>query len=74
MGLQVFYLIHVIKNNQALEVLRITLGVGSFYFPFIAMPAYYLIFIWPEQPPSWALAPIKPITTDETPEGETIGS
>ena len=57
MGLLAFYLTHVIKNNQALEMLRVVLGVGSFFFTFIAMPIYYLLYIWPENPPSWALAP-----------------
>lgn len=76
MGLQAFYLIHVIKNNQASEVLRIVLGVGCFYLPFIAMPLYYLLFIWPERPPSWALAPSKTVTIEstESTQEETLGS
>ena len=55
-ALVVFYLIHVIKNTQADETVRIILGIGNFFLPFIAMPIYYFIFIWQESPPAWAMA------------------
>jgi hypothetical protein len=50
-----FYLIHVIKNTTASETVRIILGVGMFFAGFIAMPIYYYLYIWREQPPEWAL-------------------
>jgi hypothetical protein len=59
LGLMVFYLIHVIRNTQADETIRIVLGVGCFFIPFIAMPIYYYLYIWLEHPPVWAAA--KPI-------------
>jgi hypothetical protein len=52
-----FYLIHVIRNNVAQETLRVLLGLGFVFLPFLAMPVYYLTYVWPEQPPAWALAP-----------------
>lgn len=55
-ALVVFYLIHVIKNTQADETVRIILGIGNFFLPFIAMPIYFFIFIWQESPPAWAMA------------------
>jgi hypothetical protein len=50
-----FYLIHVIKNVTASETFRILLGVGLFFLPFVAMPAYYYLYIWLDQPPVWAI-------------------
>jgi len=52
-----FYLIHVIKNNAAAEVIRIILGVGVFFLPYVAMPVYYVLYIWMDTPPAWAAAP-----------------
>jgi hypothetical protein len=56
-GLTTFYLIHILKNTIAAETVRILLGVGLFFLSFIAMPLYYYLFIWREQPPDWAIAP-----------------
>lgn len=53
-GLEVFYLIHVIKNDKADDAARILLGVGNFFLPFVAMPVYYYAYIWRETPPAWA--------------------
>jgi hypothetical protein len=50
-----FYLIHVIKNTTASETVRIILGIGFFFMPFIAMPVYYYAYIWLETPPAWAM-------------------
>ena len=61
MGLLVFYLIHVIKNTKADETIRIILGVGNFFMPFIAMPIYYYLYIWLENPPEWAVAKAKKV-------------
>lgn len=56
-GLMVFYIAHIIKNKAASEILLILLGVGLYFLPFFAMPAYYLIYILPNEPPDWAMAP-----------------
>jgi len=53
-GLMVFYLIHVIKNTKADETIRILLGVGNYFLPFIAMPIYFYLYIWLDNPPAWA--------------------
>ena len=58
-GLMVFYLIHVIKNTKADEAVRIILGVGCFFLPFIAMPIYYYLYIWQDNPPEWAAVKVK---------------
>jgi len=60
-GLMVFYLIHVIKNTKADETIRIILGVGCFFLSFVAMPIYYYLFIWLENPPEWAAVKEKKI-------------
>jgi hypothetical protein len=55
-GLLIFYLIHTIKNTKASDSLRIVLGLGHLFLPFIAMPIYYYLYIWQENPPEWAAA------------------
>jgi hypothetical protein len=67
-GLMVFYLIHVIKNTKADETIRIVLGVGTYFLPFIAMPIYYYLYIWLDSPPAWAAAKTKnaDLKTDNT--------
>jgi hypothetical protein len=53
-GLLIFYLIHTIKNTRASDVMRIALGLGHVFLPFVAMPIYYYLYIWREDPPEWA--------------------
>jgi hypothetical protein len=55
-GLLIFYLIHTIKNTKASDALRIALGLGHLFLPFVAMPVYYYLYIWREHPPEWAAA------------------
>ncbi len=59
-----FYLIHVIKNKKGSETIRIILGIGCFFIPFIAMPIYYYTFIWRDELPSWAQETTKPQQKD----------
>jgi|SRR5688572_23210592 len=53
-GLLIFYLIHTIKNTKASDAMRIALGLGHLFLPFVAMPIYYYLYIWREKPPEWA--------------------
>lgn len=55
-GLLVFYLVHTIKNTKANDSMRIVLGLGHLFLPFVAMPIYYYLYIWRENPPEWAVA------------------
>jgi len=55
-----FYLVHIILNKSAADVIRIVFGIGIFYMPIIALPFYYFVFIWPDRAPSWALQIEKP--------------
>jgi hypothetical protein len=54
-GISIFYLVHAIMNKAGKNILRILLTVGVFFLPYIAMPFYYFVYIWPETPPEWAL-------------------
>ncbi|MDH3943625.1 MAG: hypothetical protein OEV06_06000 [Anaerolineae bacterium] len=56
-GLMIFYIAHIVKNKPAAELLLIILAVGTYIMPYLAMPVYYFIYIWPDDPPDWALAP-----------------
>lgn len=56
-GMSAFYLTHVILNREGNDTARVLLGLGSFILPFIAMPFYYFVYVWPEQPPAWAMRP-----------------
>lgn len=55
-GLLIFYLVHTIKNTKANDSMRIVLGLGHLFLPFVAMPIYYYLYIWKENPPEWAAA------------------
>jgi hypothetical protein len=52
--LLIFYLIHTFKNSKASDSMRIVLGLGHLFLPFVAMPIYYTLYIWREHPPEWA--------------------
>lgn len=54
-GLSAFYITHIILNKTGNDVLRVALGILVFFFPYVAMPIYFFIYIWPENPPAWAL-------------------
>ena len=56
LGLLIFYLVHTIKNTAASDAMRIALGLGHLFLPFVAMPIYYYLYIWREKPPEWAAA------------------
>lgn len=53
-ALMIFYWAHIIKNNAAADVWRIIFGVGVFLFGFIAMPLYFIFFVWRAETPEWA--------------------
>jgi hypothetical protein len=55
-GLLIFYLVHTIKNTKASDSMRIVLGLGHLFLPFVAMPIYYYLYIWRDNPPEWASA------------------
>ncbi len=59
LGLISFYQVHTILNDKGSKIYRILLSVGNFIFPFISLPIYYFIFIFPDELPNWALeAPV----------------
>jgi hypothetical protein len=55
LGLMAFYIVHIVKNRTGSEVIRILAGVGMYMLPWLAMPAYFLIYVWPEEIADWAL-------------------
>lgn len=55
MGTTAFYFVHIIKNKKGSDLLRIILGIGSYFLPYVATPIYYFIYILPDTPPDWAL-------------------
>jgi len=66
-----FYQTHVILNDSGSKVFRILLSLGNFFLPFISMPIYYFIYIFPEETPNWALeqpAPVVEEIVEETPK------
>lgn len=58
-GMSVFYLTHVILNREGNDVARVLLGVGAFALPFLALPVYFFVYIWPTVPPDWALRRVR---------------
>ena len=65
------YIVLLLRNQNAQETIRIILGIGLFFIPFLAAPIYYLVYILPADPPAWAL---QPATTTDTPKpvGEVL--
>jgi hypothetical protein len=57
LALNIFYMVHVIKNTDGNETIRILLAIGNFIFPYFSMPIYFYLYMWTETPPDWALAP-----------------
>src|SRR4030042_5909421 len=55
-GLQAFYIAHIILNKAGGDIIRVVLGIGIFLFAILAMPVYFFIYILPDNPPTWALA------------------
>ena len=51
-----FYIAHAVMNASGSVPLRVALSVGLFILPFIAMPTYFLVYILPSSPPTWAIA------------------
>jgi uncharacterized membrane protein len=55
-----FYVTHAIKNTTASDLIRILAILLVFFFPYVGMPAYYVLFILLAKPPSWALKTVSP--------------
>ena len=55
MGMQIFYIIQIVENTKASKTIRILTKVGLFFLPFVAIPAYFLTYILPNNPPEWSL-------------------
>ena len=50
LGLQIFYVIHEIKNKSLNDTYRILFAIGIFLLPYVAMPIYFIAFLWKDQP------------------------
>ena len=50
LGLQIFYVIHEIKNKALTDTFRILFAIGTFLLPFIAMPIYFFVYLWKDDP------------------------
>ena len=53
-----FYVAHAIKNTAASDVFRIVSLLLVFFFPYLGMPAYYVLYILLSKPPQWAMKPL----------------
>ena len=50
LGLQIFYIIHEIKNKVLNDTYRILFAIGTFLLPYVAMPIYFFAYLWKDQP------------------------
>jgi hypothetical protein len=48
-ALVAFYIIHLVRNKHMSETAKIVIAVTLFFIPYLAMPAYFLIYVWPER-------------------------
>jgi len=44
------------KNTKANDAMRIALGLGHLFPPFVAMLIYHYLYIWREDLPAWVAA------------------
>jgi hypothetical protein len=45
-ALQAFYLVHVLGNKSLVDRNRILFGLGILFLPVVAMPLYFLAYLW----------------------------
>ena len=57
LGLQVFYIIHEIKNKALTDTFRILFAIGTFMLPYVAMPIYFIAYLWKDNPPTSKSSP-----------------
>lgn len=50
LGLQIFYIIHEIKNKALTDTFRILFVIGTFLLPYVAMPIYFFAYLWKDAP------------------------
>jgi hypothetical protein len=50
-ALQIFYIIHEIKNKALTDNYRIFFAIGTFFLPHITMPIYFIAYLWKDNPP-----------------------
>jgi len=50
LGLQIFYIIHEIKNKALTDTIRIFFAIGTFFLPYVAMPIYFFGYMWKDNP------------------------
>lgn len=56
LGLQIFYVIHVIKNTAINDAYRILFAIGTFMLPYVAMPVYFFLYVWKDRTQSAQIA------------------
>jgi len=49
LGLQVFYVIHEIKNKALTDTFRILFVIGTFFLPYVTMPIYFFAHLWKDR-------------------------
>jgi len=54
-ALTAFYVTHAIKNAAASDLFRILGVLFVFFFPYLGMPAYFILYIMLPTPPPWAM-------------------
>ena len=50
LALIVLYINHIRRHNTASATARVLWGAGIIFLPFVAMPAYYLLYVLRDQP------------------------
>ena len=51
LALQVTYMVHEVLNKTLTDTFRVLFIVGTFFLPFIAMPIYFVAYMWKDNPP-----------------------
>ena len=66
-GLQIFYIIHEIKNKALADNHRILFAIGTFFLPHITMPIYYIAYLWKDASSEAKPAAVEPAVENVQP-------
>ena len=50
LGLQVLYVVLIVKDRQLNDTPRILYTLGVYFLPYLAMPLYYILNFWKDAP------------------------
>lgn len=54
LGLQVLYQVFIVQDRRLRDPARVLLSAGVWLAPYLALPAYFIVYLWDDPPPGMA--------------------